>query len=157
MSNPLDSYFEKKAAFSKKVTDRFADFAPTVAAASLAGAAIFGGESAAKGIYHAVTKRSNYKKMLERNPDLQQHLDDNPDQFISHYNSLHSVNPLFASDPVIAGTYMRQMSLAPRTAGNVIVESLAAVPRKEQRMNAPLGVYRESNFGGNFGGGGYGP
>lgn len=90
--------------------------------------------AAATKAYYAATKASDYKKMLGSNPDLREYQQSNPSQFKQHYSSLRSINPQFASDPTVAGTYMRQMSLNPQSAGKTIVESVEAQPTRKPMM-----------------------
>lgn len=89
------------------------------------GAATMGGLTAgaaavsfgAKKLYDAITKRRDFRMMLEHNPDLHEALERDPKFFNQAYSSLRSVNPQFASEPLIAGNYMRQMTESPLTAG----------------------------------------
>lgn len=71
----------------------------------------------AKKLYDAITKRRDFRTMLEHNPDLQEALDRDPKFFNQAYSSLRSVNSQFASEPLIAGNYMRQMMESPLSAG----------------------------------------
>jgi hypothetical protein len=80
--------------------------------------------AAARQAYHAITKRSDFDAMMGANPDLKEFQRENPKQFTQHYNSFRRMNPQFASEPTVAGTYMRQMSLNPESAGKTIVESI---------------------------------
>jgi hypothetical protein len=138
MSNPLESYFlsrEKVAAGG--AFGRFAGgIAETatlrgmgnVAGHAVATAGIVAGAGAATKIYNAITKKRDFNNMMEANPDLEEFQLENPAQFNRHYNALRGMNPTFGSEPIVAGTYMRQMSMAPSTAGKVVVESLGGVP-----------------------------
>ena len=80
----------------------------------------------------AATKSSDFKKMLDVNPDLVQMHTENPGQFNQFYTSLRNLNPTFAADPVVAGSYMRQMSEYPTNAGNILVQSVGAAPKPPQ-------------------------
>ena len=61
-------------------------------------------------LYEAVkrglTKGHHYKNMLEENPDLRGKA---KAPFVRrHFNTLHKFNPEYASDPNVAGSYIRQ-------------------------------------------------
>lgn len=105
------------------------DAAMAAGAAAVLGGGIAMLSGAAQKVYLAATKKSRFESMLKSNPDLHEHQQANPQQFDEHYNSLYRMNPRFASDPVVAGAYMRQMSMHPSTAGKVVVESLSSIPR----------------------------
>ena len=144
MTNPLDVYLgakEKRAGWfsglgaGAKQMLSAQNIGGALAATAFAAATDVPGMIARKA-YYAVTKSRDFNQMMETDPTLKQFQRENPTQFNSHYNSLRSLNPEFASDPVVAGTYMRQMSLNPATAGSVIVESLGGLPRPTQGTRA---------------------
>jgi len=140
MTNKLDSYIDKRASY--KVTPMsqiLRQAAPHIGAQVAVGVAMMGVGAAARASYQAITKRRDFRNMLQSNPDLQDHMSANPAQFNRHYNSLRSMNPNFATDPIVAGSYMRQMSLNPRTAGNVIVESLQAAKGQRGPSHVSMG------------------
>jgi hypothetical protein len=118
MSNPVDEYLKKYAA------EGFGEMAKSVGqrAALLAGA--IGLASAGTQVYRAITKKQDYNAMLEAHPDLAERRDQDPATFNRFYNALRSLNPQFAAEPVVAGTYMRRMLEAPEAAGGTLVESL---------------------------------
>jgi hypothetical protein len=74
----------------------------------------------AKKLYDAITKKRDFRTMLEHNEDLREHLERDPKFFNQAYTSLRSVNPQFAAEPMIAGHYMRQMMEFPLHAGSKI-------------------------------------
>lgn len=80
----------------------------------------------AKKLYDAITKKRDFRQMLEANPDLHEHLEKDPKFFNQAYSSLRSVNPQFASEPMIAGHYMRHMMEFPDSAGGKIELALQA-------------------------------
>jgi len=150
MSNPIDEYFtaKKEAGWlsgvgkgMKDVGKGFSEMLSpknigiTAGATMLATGLDLPGRIAEKA-YYAVTKNRDFNAMMDTNPDLKQLQRDNVKQFNSHYSSLRAINPQFASDPVVAGTYMRQMSLQPEVAGKVIVESLGGLPREQPGTRA---------------------
>jgi hypothetical protein len=85
--------------------------------------------SAARKAYSAATKSMDYKAMLDMNPDLAEHAAANPKQFNQYYSSLRQLNPTFAADPVVSGSYLRKMCEFPSGAGNYLVEATGQVPR----------------------------
>lgn len=143
MSNPVDEYIdfvspaEKQAGFGdyarmavhsaremlgpRQVGRLGMEMGMVAGASALIGAA---GKAVA-----AATKSSDFKKMLEVNPDLVQLHAENPGQFNQFYTSLRNLNPMFSADPVVAGGYMRQMSEYPSNAGNILVQSVGAAPK----------------------------
>jgi len=86
-----------------------------------------GGAAAQLGMskaYDAITKAQDFKLMLEHNPDLAEHHTNDPRTFNQLYSSLRTVNPAFAKDPIIAGTYMRRMVESPM-AGGVLTDAIS--------------------------------
>lgn len=140
MSNPLDDYFKEKTAFfgsgnKGQLGKTFGDIAGSTAVQFGVAAGLTAIGPVAQKITSAVTKRRSYSNMLEQNPDLQDFREDNPKQFNNMYNSFHRINPEFASDPIVSGTYMRQMAAHPEGAGKVIVESL----KGREGLGSPFG------------------
>jgi hypothetical protein len=143
MSNPVDEYLESVEGFEKKAGPM--DYAGrvmsgmrgAVGAEQMGELLMHGGiiagvgglMGAARQAYNAATKSRDFKAMLDVYPDLAQHQADNPKMFNQHYSSLRRLNPTFAADPVVAGSYMRQMSEFPHNAGNVLVQSVGAAPK----------------------------
>lgn len=120
MKNPVDDYLLEKAGGSD-VLHSLRDFGigtAVVAGASLAAAGM-------RKAYYAMTKNTDFNRMLDTNPDLRAKRRQDPKAFNAYYSSLRSLNPRFASDPVVAGTYMHQMMEEPFIAGKTIVESLS--------------------------------
>lgn len=131
MSNPLEKYLSEKTAAPKTKEASFGSmlqrakepaFNAAVSGATMGGltagaaAVSFG----AKKLYDAITKRRDFRTMLEHNPDLHESLERDPKFFNQAYSSLRSVNPQFAAEPLIAGNYMRQMMESPLSAGGKI-------------------------------------
>lgn len=116
--NPVDKYLEKHAAFDWKTPAISAGVgAGTLGALSAGTAAVAFG---AKSLYDAVTKRRDFRSMLDNNPDLHEHLQRDPKMFNQAYSSLRHVNMQFAAEPLIAGNYMRQIMESPIHAGGKI-------------------------------------
>jgi hypothetical protein len=126
--NPVDKYLgvteegETKEAFglSDAFKTKAMDAVTNAGAMAGVGAAVAGVSFGARSLYDAVTKRRDFKTMLEHNPDLHEHLERDPKFFNQAYSSLRKVNPQFSSEPLIAGNYMRQMMEAPLSAGGKI-------------------------------------
>lgn len=79
----------------------------TGAGALLAGGALAGEAAVRHGfqaIHGALTKGKYYKQMIEANPDLGE---ENAKHVQRAFNTLHKFNPEFASDPLVAGGYVR--------------------------------------------------
>jgi hypothetical protein len=136
MSNPVDEALEmKKEAFlggllgaAKQVGKGAGRDAMTEvgrgALQAAGGAAVIGLTGAAMKAVNAIRKKKDFRQMMDSNSDLQEFQREDPRQFNRHYNSLAGMNPEFAHDPVVSGTYMRQMSMSPQTAGSTLVQSL---------------------------------
>lgn len=171
MSNPVDEYLEKYAARGGRGFPAYADIARAVAegiqraggrpkpkgpmelgkavglrAGALAGA--FGLYAAAQKTYSAITKQRDFNAMLEGNPDLAAEHKRDPKTFNRLYGALRSMNPQFAAEPVVAGTYMRRMMQSPESAGGTIVESLQAArgtrPQVRLTMGEEPSIYAQS-------------
>lgn len=144
MTNPLDEYLELR---QEKTAGPGGTFLREMAqganpASAFGGAevgklltqtAVVGGVGAligaARKAYSAATKTRDYKMMLEVNPDLSEAQAGDPKMFNQLYSSLRSLNPTFASDPVVAGSYMRKMTEFPHNAGPILVETLGYAPK----------------------------
>lgn len=87
--------------------------------------------------YYAATKDRDFNRMVGYDQELKQHHDQNPKQFRQLYNSFRSMNPQFASDPVVSAHFMRNMVNDPATAGQVIVQSLHGVPKTDPLVRMP--------------------
>lgn len=72
----------------------------------------------------AIKKRQDFKEMMTHNPDLQEFQQQDPGKFNAHYNSMRTMLPAYAGDPIISGSLMRNMSLNPETAGSVLMQGL---------------------------------
>ena len=155
MSNPLDDYLTGRGDMEKQAAsvpvpwgEAFKTGLKTMAgggpvAKAVGGGAMFAGgmgiASAVGRTIAAITKKHDFNGMLEANPDLKDARNSNPIQFNRHYSSFRNLNPRFAGDPVVAGTYMRTMSEYPESAGKTIVESLKDAPREQAAVEIPMG------------------
>lgn len=147
MSNPLEEYCaayageEKTASVGSELLggakDQFG--ARQLGGLGMSVAMVLGAGAiagAAKKLYMAATKNKHHREMLEVNPDLAEHHQADPRMFNRHYTSLRNLSPEFASDPVVAGSYMRQMSEMPGNAGAVLVNSIQQSPPRQDGMKA---------------------
>jgi hypothetical protein len=150
VSNPLEDYLGSRPApraFTKEAAGGLSGFGSMAGNAFMEGGAQALGQGAvgllAGGVgvaamkaYQALRKRRDFKEMLAVNPDLAEHQAADPNTFNAHYNSLRTMNPGYAQDPIIAGTLMRRMSMHGPTAGSVLMESMEsaskALPRGGQ-------------------------
>jgi len=124
--SPLNSYFEmrKSASFGRGFTQ--AAFNPTTLGAAAGVGLLTSGMSmigpAAIKIRNAITKKRDFEQMMHLNPDLVQfRAAVGPELFAQQYTSLRNVSPQSARDPLIAGTFMRNMADAPTNAGNSLL------------------------------------
>lgn len=156
--NPIETYLSEKKA--EKTAGPFlqglregvsgggaAEFGKTIGSKGLSGALTVGGGLAAAGagvaaqkLYDAATKARDFRSMLEANPDLAQHHEEQPRLFNQMFSTLRTFNPSFSKDPLVAGNYMRQMMEDPVHAGGKVVETLDY----RDKMRSPL----MSAFGG---------
>ena len=90
------------------------------------------GTAAAHNAWEAATKGRDFRGMLEANPDVAAMHGADPHTVTRFYNSLRTLNPTFAKDPVVAGSYMRSMMEDPSRAGHQLVQSLAMAPPSGQ-------------------------
>lgn len=147
MSNPVDEYLgmRKKAFgpfgpnFGQAATRSFQEGAAQAVGQGAVGLAMGGIGIAAMKTYRAMRKRTDFKNMLEANPDLAAYQESDPVKFNAHYNSLRTMNPGYAEDPIIAGSLLRQMSMHPNTAGKVLMEGMEsssrALPRSQNQFS----------------------
>lgn len=157
--NPLDEYFMEKDAFNFGATAQQAgrgaasiagsDVAKGIATSVGAMALMGAGVPAAQKIWSAVTRRGDFKEMMQVNPDLREVQSEDPRFFNNAYNSLRKVNPTFGSDPIIAGSYMKKMMANKDAAGLTLASSVKAPEAGfgKSPINVELG-YNPSDRGG---------
>ncbi len=115
-----------------------------------AGAVIGGVAGAANQVYTAMTKKRDFKAMMDFDPGLADLHAENPGRFNQLYTSLRAANQHFGSDPVIAANYMRQMAENPQHAGGILAENV--FPKRKEvgaatRQN-PVQRFGEDVMGG---------
>lgn len=135
--NPVEEFLTtKEAAWDQQVFKGMGESllkdAPHQLGSALATGTVMAGAAgigvAANKIYEAVTKRHDFRQMLEYNPDLHEELAKNPKQFNQMFTTLRKFNPQFSADPLVSGHYMRHMASEPATAGRMAVEALEHRP-----------------------------
>lgn len=118
MRNPVDEFL------CMQKTAGPAEAAINPVAMALWGAAAAGVGAAASNIYQAVSKRRDFKSMMELAPDLSEVQASNPKMFNAVYSSFRNINPTYAADPLVAGAYMRNFMDNPGTAGLAIAQTV---------------------------------
>lgn len=135
MSNPLNDFLEEfgqqKEASYPFGASPFDNFKRNMGNAMVSGfgaagaTALIGGAGlAVSKIMDAATAGRDFRKMLDVNPDLRDAHSADPRMFNQMYSSLRSMNPSFAKDPLVAGTYMRRMAENPMHAGGILVDAV---------------------------------
>lgn len=132
---PLEAFLKEKSAAEKSASfssgfrkqirpTSFGSALGQGAATALVSAGMAGIGMATAKIYDAMTKKRDFNQMLESNPDLIEHHEQDPKRFNQMFSSLRMMNPAFSADPVVAGTYMRRMAESPLSSGGIAVEAL---------------------------------
>lgn len=158
MTNPLDDAMESKEAIFGSVASAFRNkgTAPPAginyaelgqqaagAAATVAGAAAIAmGIGGVKSLMRAADKRRAFKEMMELEPSLQEHQNERPQLFNAAYNSLHRLNPVYATDPLVSATLMRRMMDSPEGAGTILMGTLKPA---DQPRPSELGLSVETS------------
>ena len=134
MSNPFEDFLEeygpaeeKTAGFADSAKGFGRDFGSALGfgAATAGASGVIAGIGVAAGkIYNAATKARDFRNMMSFNPDLQEHHDRDPRMFNQMFTSLRNMNPSYSKDPLVAGTYMRQMVESPLTAGGKLTDAI---------------------------------
>lgn len=161
MSTPVDEFLEEFAPAEKTANfrEQFGKAMVGGLGAGAATAAIGAGAVAAKALMNAATKSRSFRQMLDHNPDLHDHHQADPKRFNQMYTSLHTMNPAFAKDPIVAGTYMRQMVESPMNAGGILAQTVGhrdAFPSLLDRSADDASSVARSHFGRRQGGSGGG-
>lgn len=156
--NPFEEFLEEYVPEPQEKTalnwGQMADTAGTAAVSggtmALMGVGLTGVGLAASKIYGAATKARDFRNMMEYNPDLQEHHQRDPRMFNQMFTSLRNMNPAYSKDPLVAGTYMRQMSDNPLTAGGKLTEAVGS----RDKFRSPFDPAIEAGMGtarGHFG------
>lgn len=162
--NPVEAFLLEKRAFgagamggmksmarkAAPVLGRMGEQAGTAALAGVGAAGFAGLVGAAGKLYDAATKSRDFKNMLEANPDLHEHLQQDPAGFNRMFTSLRRFSPEFTKEPVVAGSLMRQgMNSHMEDRGNLVMKAQRERPRTQQgpATEAALGGFMKG-FGG---------
>lgn len=136
--NPVEEYLsEKTAGFGRNFANEVVNAVRPGNLGQLAGRGLVNAGAAAAGagavalgthgaqvLYDAATKARDFRSMLEQNPDLAQKQQEEPKLVNQMFSTLRTFNPAFTRDPVVAGSYVRQMVENPMHAGGIAVEAL---------------------------------
>lgn len=129
MTTEVDDFleaFEKEAGPDfRRLGQMAGDAAMSAGMGALAAGAAGAASLAARKVYDAATHGRDFRTMLEYNPDLDEHRRRDEKLFNQHFTSLRNMNPSFSADPIVAGTFMRQMAENPANAGSVLREALS--------------------------------
>jgi len=137
----------KEAAFNARgLAGAFGSAAGHGLAAAGAASVVAGTGLAASKVYDAFTKGRDFKQMLEFNPDLHEHLERNPKMFNQMFTTLRSMNSTYGSDPLVSGTYMRNMIEANGNAGGVAAATHVPTNRKLRDDLTAIGGQAAAGF-----------
>lgn len=148
MGNPIEDFMQVKQAgqlslpgmgrsageFARSTGGRIGAEIPKAIGGAVAGLGVAAAGAAAGKIYEALTKRRDFKAMLEHNPQLADAHAQDPKGFNQLYSTLRTMNPEFARDPLVAGSYMDRMVQNPSGIGGMATELLGA----RDRMATPV-------------------
>ncbi len=164
MSNPLKDFLKTKTAvqlrlpgmgmgrsageLARQVGGRAGDHVISGAGTALGAAGVTAAGVAAMKIYDALSSGRNFRTVLANNPDIEAAHQANPKQVNLMYSSLRTFNPTFAKDPLVAGTYLRQMLEDPGHAGGLLERAL----QSREKMPSPISAAFQG--GARSGGGG---
>lgn len=125
---PLDAYFRVKEAALPRLPPglgkRLGEGAMQAGVAAGGAALVAGGAFAAEKAYDALTQGRDFRGMLAENPDIAEAHQENPKAVNRMYATLRTFNPAFSRDPLVAGSYVRQMLEDPLHAGGKVVDAL---------------------------------
>jgi hypothetical protein len=122
-------------------------------ATAVAGMAIGGAAVAVKKIFDAATKGRDFRSMLENNPDLAEVHAEDPKRINMYFTTLRTFNPEFSKDPLVAGSYLKQMLSSPAAIGGQMAHALGdhskvPHPMSDLMMNAASKVKVEGGGAG---------
>lgn len=123
----------------RRIAESFPEQLAQGAATAGAGALIAGAGIAAHSIYGAVTKARDFRKMLSFNEDLAARHKQNPKYINAAFSTLRSVNPQFSSDPMVAGSFIRNIVESPEGAFGAAGQAAQYAPRFNALQEAALG------------------
>lgn len=151
--NPVEEFLSEKKAFgmggamatAKPYAKRVGEGVAMGAMTGLGGAAFAGLTIGAAKLFDAATKTRDFNNMLEANPDLVHHHEQDPVAFNRMFTALRAMAPEFTKEPTVAGTYMRNaMENDPGSRGGIAVQArsdLSHGPRPGPLTEAALGGF----------------
>lgn len=118
-NNPVEEFLLEKKALNmgslrtmaqnaKPGLKRVGEAAATAALTGGAAAAFAGLAGAAGKAYLAATKTRDFNNMMEANPDLRMHHEQDPAGFNRLFTAMRTMAPEITREPLVAGTYMRR-------------------------------------------------
>lgn len=108
------------------------------AVGAFAGGAAIAAIPAARKIIDSIRKRRDFREMMETHPQLHDMHQDNPRFFNAAYSSMRRMNPLYARDPLVAGSLMDKMMQNPAQSGLLLAETMRQVPNESMSALGPL-------------------
>jgi len=142
--NPIEEFLyeyptSKTAGFVGSVFKNLPEQAALGAATAGAAALVAGAGIGAHALYDAVTKGRDFRKMLSFNEDLAAAHKENPKYINAAFSTLRSMNPSFSRDPMVAGSFVRQMATTPEAAFGLAGQAAGFAPRPGAVQDAALG------------------
>ncbi len=154
MANPVEEFLIEKKALNlggmaqaaKPYGKRVAEGVGMGALTGLGGAAFAGLTIGASKLYDAATKTRDFNNMLEANPDLLGHHQQDPAGFNRMFSALRTMAPEMTKEPLVAGAFMRRGMEDPmETRGMLAVDAATSGSRAQKRpgplTEAALGGY----------------
>lgn len=125
--------------FWGKAVEHAKQYAPLAVGSAIVGGGMTLGSRATQtaytGVKDAIVKSQAFKEMIETSPELG---DANPDLVQKGFNTLYKFNPEFAKDPLVAGTFVRNVVEQERLNLGDVKSLIDA--RKSMVQSAPKGV-----------------
>lgn len=155
MANPVEEFLMAKEAlgpvgpFARRLGGKMLESGASGLAYAGMAAGVAGVAQAAQHLYNAATKKRDFDAMLLRNPHLLPFHQQDPEGFGQMYTSLRAMNPEFARDPLVAGSYMWEaMERDPQTRGLTVIKArqdAGRAPGPGPISNAFMGGYQSGS------------
>lgn len=142
MANPVEEFLLEKKAFNykgmaqaaKPYGKRVAEGVGMGVMTGVGGAAFAGLAAGAAKLYDAATKTRDFNAMLESNPDLLGHHQQDPVGFNRMFSALRTMAPEMTKEPLVAGSFMRTgLEGSVENRGMVAVDAATAGSRTQRR------------------------
>lgn len=116
MANPVEEFLLEKKSFNlggmaqaaRPYGKRVAEGVGMGALAGMGSAAFAGLSLGAAKLYDAATKTHDFNNMMEANPDLLEHHQQDPAGFNRMFSALRTMAPEMTKEPLVAGAFMRR-------------------------------------------------